>query len=141
MANKYDVCCTRLYKALTELQNCGFSEEEVREHWASQRAAQLKSIPRQSKNAGKKYVDAIITLEDRIRNRMLTCYVGRKLLGHTTRAIAKREPAIQNVARKYNSLCNEMATLIKKGKAPAGATVPTTINLTTFWTLDVDDPI
>lgn len=34
-----------------------------------------------------------------------------------------------------------MVTLIKKGEAPAGAMAPTTINLSTFWMLDVDDPI
>ncbi|EIN09234.1 hypothetical protein PUNSTDRAFT_67722, partial [Punctularia strigosozonata HHB-11173 SS5] len=232
LMKKYESCLLRLSKAQKELLDSGVHRDKLLAEWTSQCLAQTKPMPRQSKNAGAKYVEAILTLEDRIRSldtaiakahtnidahdltqalesqmiledeklnaqKKLVKYEsfldgssrnnlqalrkdqflgrkanalalktrirdklrqrkfeisllqgmrignssGRKLHEHTTSAIGKREPAIQAVVKKYNALCSEMDKLIKKGQAPPGAASPTAINLATFWSLDVDDPI
>ncbi|EIN12249.1 hypothetical protein PUNSTDRAFT_60254, partial [Punctularia strigosozonata HHB-11173 SS5] len=65
----------------------------------------------------------------------------RTLGAHATNAIQQREPGIQALARRYNTLCIEMSDLIKRGAAPPGAQAPTPIDVKSLWNLDVDDPI
>ncbi|EIN03646.1 hypothetical protein PUNSTDRAFT_35949, partial [Punctularia strigosozonata HHB-11173 SS5] len=65
----------------------------------------------------------------------------RKLHVHVANAIHRREPNIQALARRYNTLCTEMDQLIRRGLAPPGAVAPTPLKASQLWTLDVDDPI
>ncbi|EIN10554.1 hypothetical protein PUNSTDRAFT_32083, partial [Punctularia strigosozonata HHB-11173 SS5] len=232
LARRHDTCRIRLIEAEKDLRECGVDEDSLRAEWINQRDAQTKPMPRQSKNAGAKYVEAIMALEERIRNldiaitaadanpmdgdafQSLDCqtvleddrtnarrrlaklegfldepsrqnldalrkdkFLGRKanalalktrlrnrlqqrkfefgrieqlrhghsserkLQGHVANAIAKRESSITTVVRKYNALCSEMTAMIRKGEAPRGAVAPTPIDVSTVWTLDVDDPI
>ncbi|EIN07693.1 hypothetical protein PUNSTDRAFT_36730, partial [Punctularia strigosozonata HHB-11173 SS5] len=236
LSRRHEMCRMRLSEAEKEIRESGIDEESLRAEWANQRAVQTKPIPRayrrQSKNAGTKYVEVIIALDERIREldraiadgnasvlnadplqaldyqtlleddrmnarKKLAKFEGfldepalrnlqalrkdlflgrkanalalktrireklrqrkfelsrieqlrsgrsseRKLHGHTATAVQRRETGIRDTVQRYNALCREMDALIKKGQAPAGAVTPATIDVTTFWKLDVDDPI
>ncbi|THU86667.1 hypothetical protein K435DRAFT_683215 [Dendrothele bispora CBS 962.96] len=65
----------------------------------------------------------------------------QRLDNHTREAIQRREPGIANLATKYNKLCDEMAELIRRRKAPRSAVVPKKIERTTLFDLDVDEEI
>lgn len=60
---------------------------------------------------------------------------------HIQGAVQRRAPTIQNIAKKYNALCTQMAEMVKHKTAPAGAVVPEQIPQGGLWTLDVDDAI
>ncbi|THV01542.1 hypothetical protein K435DRAFT_655068 [Dendrothele bispora CBS 962.96] len=65
----------------------------------------------------------------------------QRLDNHTREAIQRREPGIANLATKYNKLCDEMAELIRRRKAPRSAVVPKKIDRTTLFDLDMDEEI
>ncbi|KAJ8455492.1 hypothetical protein ONZ45_g18932 [Pleurotus djamor] len=60
---------------------------------------------------------------------------------HTQDAIHRREPGLQSLARQYNTMVDQMDSLIKAGKAPTGATLPSKIPTSGLFLLDIDDPI
>ncbi|KAJ8487070.1 hypothetical protein ONZ45_g14459 [Pleurotus djamor] len=60
---------------------------------------------------------------------------------HTQDAIHRREPGLQSLARQYNTMVDKMDSLIKAGKAPTGATLPSKIPTSGLFLLDIDDPI
>jgi len=64
-----------------------------------------------------------------------------KLEKHAQGQIKKKEPGIQVLARKYNTLCDELTDLIRKKHAPRGAIVPVYIDINGLFKLDVDDDI
>lgn len=64
-----------------------------------------------------------------------------KSVKHIQGAVQRRAPTIQNIAKKYNTLCTQMADMVKHKTAPAGAVVPEQIPQGGLWTLDVDDAI
>lgn len=64
-----------------------------------------------------------------------------KSVKHIQGAVARRAPTIQNIAKKYNVLCNQIEQMVKHGTAPLGAIVPEQIPPGGLWTLDVDDRI
>lgn len=53
----------------------------------------------------------------------------------------RREPSILNVVKTYNEICAQMRSLLQRGQAPAGATVPMDIVRDGVFALDVDDNI
>lgn len=65
----------------------------------------------------------------------------RKIRAHTQDSVKRREPGIQSLITKYNTLCRKMAALIAKHKAPKNAQAPHTISAAGIWALDVDDEI
>jgi hypothetical protein len=64
-----------------------------------------------------------------------------KLRVHAETQIKRKEPGIQNLCKKYNSLCAELETLINQGSAPRGAVIPHIIEKEGLFQLDVDDEI
>ena len=64
-----------------------------------------------------------------------------KLEAHAGQQLKRKEPGIQNLARKYNKLCQDMENLIRTRRAPKGAQVPPQIELNSLFKLDVDDDI
>ncbi|EIN05045.1 hypothetical protein PUNSTDRAFT_138226 [Punctularia strigosozonata HHB-11173 SS5] len=221
---KFLVCMERLGEALEGLKECGVPLAILRTEWASQQAAQTRPIPRQSKNAANKHIDAILKMDERVqilniaianleaadeenddnlvymqdfeeersriqrrihdaerkldirdrevlrrlyddkylRNRLNALALKtrirdrlrqrkfefrrieralrlqskeRKLATHASVAIQRREPGIQALARRYNTLCSEMRKLIACGQAPSRAVPPDAIDLEKLWTL------
>lgn len=66
----------------------------------------------------------------------------KKLHAHTASAVKQREPGIQALQSQYNKLCDELAKLIRIGKAiPRGAVAPERMESKDLWTLDVGDAI
>jgi hypothetical protein len=55
--------------------------------------------------------------------------------------IKRKEPGIQQLAKKYNELCVELEAMIKKKQAPRGARAPHSIASDGLFKLDVDDDI
>jgi chaperonin cofactor prefoldin len=55
--------------------------------------------------------------------------------------IKRKEPGIQQLAKKYNELCAELEAMIKKKQAPRGARAPHSIASDGLFKLDVDDDI
>ncbi|KAF8870464.1 hypothetical protein CPB84DRAFT_1855562 [Gymnopilus junonius] len=96
-----------------------------------------------------------LAVKQRIRDRLRQCKfelesleksyrktVNRlKLEAHAGQQLKRKEPGIQNLARKYNKLCQEMEKLIQNRRAPRGARVPPQIELGSLFKLDVDDDI
>ncbi|KAG6904705.1 hypothetical protein DXG01_007796 [Tephrocybe rancida] len=87
-------------------------------------------------------------LRDRLRSRKfeldwLECSFCKQVNvdAHTAASVRSCEPAISKVARSYNTLCNTMEQLLKKGKAPRGAICPKLLKLKGIFDLDVDDMI
>ncbi|KAG6904977.1 hypothetical protein DXG01_005855 [Tephrocybe rancida] len=90
-------------------------------------------------------------LRDRLRSRkfeldQLECSFHKqvndqKVDAHTAASVRSRKPAILKVARSYNTLCNTMEQLLKKGKAPHGTICPKPLELKGIFDLDVDDMI
>jgi hypothetical protein len=68
-------------------------------------------------------------------------HLDQKLHSHTASSVKRREPRIQRLARSYNKLCAELATLIHQGKAPRNAVPPQHIQTAGLFKLDVDDEI
>jgi len=68
-------------------------------------------------------------------------YAGDKLRKHSEQQLKRKEPGIQQLARKYNLLCEDLETLIEKGTAPRGAVSPHIIEREGLFKLDVDDDI
>ncbi|KAJ7892456.1 hypothetical protein B0H13DRAFT_2234789 [Mycena leptocephala] len=64
-----------------------------------------------------------------------------KLKTHIEDAVKRRDPGIQELVRNYNKLCAQMASLIKRKKAPKNAIAPEPIDPKSIWGLDVDDEI
>ncbi|KAJ8462008.1 hypothetical protein ONZ45_g18090 [Pleurotus djamor] len=64
-----------------------------------------------------------------------------KLRRHTQTAITRREPTIQVLVRKYNTLVDSMARLIRQHQAPRNAQLPSKIPTSGLFELDVDDEI
>jgi hypothetical protein len=64
-----------------------------------------------------------------------------KLEAHSKQQVKRKEPGIQTLARKYNTLCNDLVNLIKSKKAPRGAVAPLSIEMDGLFKLDVDDDI
>ncbi|KAJ7085196.1 hypothetical protein B0H15DRAFT_783307 [Mycena belliarum] len=60
---------------------------------------------------------------------------------HASQAIRRREPNIAKLAKSYNKMCDDIATLIKTKKAPRGAVAPTPVPSTGIYKLDIDDEI
>lgn len=55
--------------------------------------------------------------------------------------LKRREPALIKTAQEYNSLCEKIATQIRKHQAPVNAIAPLKINIKELWKLDIDDDI
>lgn len=53
----------------------------------------------------------------------------------------RRNPGIQQLARKYNQLIDAMHKLISEGRAPNRLITPLKINMDKLFSLDVDDNI
>jgi hypothetical protein len=64
-----------------------------------------------------------------------------KLEAHAKQQVKHKEPAIQTLARKYNTLCKELLEMIKAKKAPRGAVAPFPIDMDGLFKLDIDDDI
>jgi hypothetical protein len=64
-----------------------------------------------------------------------------KLEAHTQQQVKRKEPGIQTLARKYNTLCKSLVEMIKLKKAPKGAIAPLPIETDGLFKLDVDDDI
>jgi hypothetical protein len=64
-----------------------------------------------------------------------------KLEAHTNQQIKRKEPGIQTLARKYNTICQSLEEKIKSEKAPLGAIAPLPIEMDNLFKLDVDDDI
>ncbi|KAJ8474455.1 hypothetical protein ONZ45_g15949 [Pleurotus djamor] len=64
-----------------------------------------------------------------------------KLRRHTQTAITRREPTIQVLVCKYNTLVDSMARLIRQHQAPRNAQLPSKIPTSGLFELDVDDEI
>jgi hypothetical protein len=60
---------------------------------------------------------------------------------HTEASVKRRDPNIQQLARNYNKLCDDMVRLIRERKAPRGAIAPPKIASKGLFALDVDDDI
>ena len=52
-----------------------------------------------------------------------------KLEAHTNQQIKRKEPGIQTLARKYNTICQSLMEKIKSKKAPLGAIAPLPIEM------------
>ncbi|KAJ3978579.1 hypothetical protein F5890DRAFT_1422496, partial [Lentinula detonsa] len=65
----------------------------------------------------------------------------QRINDHTQDSVKRRDPGIAELARKYNRLCEEMATIIQKRKAPRNAIAPPKIEMDGLFDLDVDDDI
>jgi len=72
---------------------------------------------------------------------LLTVLLDQKLRTHTDSSIKRRDPTVQNLARKYNKLCGQLADLIQSGKAPRNAVAPLLIATKGLFHLDIDDEI
>ncbi|KAG6834332.1 hypothetical protein H0H93_010415 [Arthromyces matolae] len=60
---------------------------------------------------------------------------------HTEASVKRRDPSITQLATKYNKLCDTLADLIKKKKAPPRSVCPRKIEVKGLFSLDVDDTI
>ncbi|KII90299.1 hypothetical protein PLICRDRAFT_78542, partial [Plicaturopsis crispa FD-325 SS-3] len=65
----------------------------------------------------------------------------KNLKTHAASSVKRREPGIVALAKSYNKLCQELASLIKRRKALPGAVPPTPIARDGLFKLDVDDDI
>ncbi|THU99083.1 hypothetical protein K435DRAFT_659654 [Dendrothele bispora CBS 962.96] len=65
----------------------------------------------------------------------------QRLDEHTENSVKRRDPGIQELARKYNQLVREMRQLIILRRAPRNAVAPELIDTLTLFNLDVDDAI
>lgn len=65
----------------------------------------------------------------------------QKIHSHTESSVKRRDPNIQQLARNYNKLCDDMVRLIQERKAPRGAIAPPKIASKGLFALDVDDEI
>ncbi|KII82995.1 hypothetical protein PLICRDRAFT_119974 [Plicaturopsis crispa FD-325 SS-3] len=65
----------------------------------------------------------------------------KNLRSHTKERIRTREPGILSLAKSYNALCDQLVSLIRRGRALPGAIAPTPIAREGLFKLDVDDDI
>ncbi|TFK61658.1 hypothetical protein BDN72DRAFT_934724 [Pluteus cervinus] len=65
----------------------------------------------------------------------------QKLHTHTDGSVRRRDPTIQQIARAYNKLCDEMNKLAQQKKALVGSICPVKVPLDRLFSLDVDDSI
>ncbi|KII82981.1 hypothetical protein PLICRDRAFT_84208, partial [Plicaturopsis crispa FD-325 SS-3] len=65
----------------------------------------------------------------------------KNLRSHTKERIKTREPGIVSLAKSYNILCEQLASLIARGQGLPGAVAPTPIARDGLFKLDVDDDI
>jgi hypothetical protein len=65
----------------------------------------------------------------------------QRLNDATEKAVKRRDPGIQQLVRKYNTLVTQMEDLIIRKKAPCHARAPLHIDLDGLFRLDVDDHI
>lgn len=80
----------------------------------------------------------LVRVERSVRRQQLN---DRKIRAHTQDSVQRRDPSIQVLVTKYNTLCKKMATLIAKQRAPRNAHAPHPISPAGIWALDVDDEI
>ncbi|KAJ3816384.1 hypothetical protein F5880DRAFT_1619395 [Lentinula raphanica] len=59
----------------------------------------------------------------------------------TQDSVKRRDPGITQLAYKYNRLCEDMNTLIRRKKAPRNSVAPIKIDMETLFELDVNDDI
>ncbi|EDR00252.1 uncharacterized protein LACBIDRAFT_334226 [Laccaria bicolor S238N-H82] len=107
----YRWCKSEALGVLDELADLDITEDILREEWAAQLVAQTKPMPY------------------------------KKLQDHSVSQIKRKEPGIQQLAKKYNELCGELEAMIKKKQAPCGAHAPHPIASDGLFKLDVDDDI
>lgn len=55
--------------------------------------------------------------------------------------VARRDPSIAQLARQYNSLCEELNKLKVANQAPVGAVCPEPLEIKGLFNLDVDSPL
>lgn len=67
--------------------------------------------------------------------------VEQRINDHTKDSVKRRDPAIADLARRYNKLCEDMQTLIRQKKAPKNSVAPLKIEMEGLFDLDVDDDI
>jgi len=67
--------------------------------------------------------------------------IEQRINEHTQDSVKRRDPGIAELTRKYNKLCDDMATLIRQKKAPRNAISPVRIEMEGLFNLDVDDDI
>ncbi|EDR02003.1 uncharacterized protein LACBIDRAFT_310171 [Laccaria bicolor S238N-H82] len=65
----------------------------------------------------------------------------KKLQEHSESQIKRKEPGIQNLAKKYNDICAELEKMIKRKESPHGACAPHRIATDGLFKLYVDDDI
>ncbi|KAH6909713.1 hypothetical protein BKA70DRAFT_1425430 [Coprinopsis sp. MPI-PUGE-AT-0042] len=65
----------------------------------------------------------------------------QKLHSHVEVQLKKQEPQISNLIKRYNTMCTEMADMIRRHVAPPSSTCPPLIDRASVSTLDVDSPI
>ncbi|PPQ72968.1 hypothetical protein CVT26_014513 [Gymnopilus dilepis] len=65
----------------------------------------------------------------------------QKLQQHAEQQIKRKEPGIQNLARTYNKLCQDLEKMIAARTVPKGARAPSKISLEGLFKLDVDHDI
>ncbi|KAH7903116.1 hypothetical protein BJ138DRAFT_1138790 [Hygrophoropsis aurantiaca] len=64
-----------------------------------------------------------------------------KMHGHVQASIKRRKPTILKLVTTYNSLCTQLRSLIRHGKAPRGVVPPAPMSRKGLFLLDVDDEI
>ncbi|KAJ3968127.1 hypothetical protein EV361DRAFT_806133 [Lentinula raphanica] len=65
----------------------------------------------------------------------------RKLHHHTEEAVKCRDPGIEVLARRYNTLCKSMSEMIRLRRAPVNAVAPQPIPTKELFSLDIDDQL
>ena len=55
--------------------------------------------------------------------------------------VSRRDPSIAQLARQYNSLCEDLKKLKLANQAPAGAVCPEPLEIKGLFNLDVDSPL
>ncbi|KAE9386067.1 hypothetical protein BT96DRAFT_960651 [Gymnopus androsaceus JB14] len=165
---KVIACESKLNEAEEVLRKYGFPEDVLQQEWDAQIKAQTKPLPCQHKNCGKSAVEEALQLrkscdaaldyvKDLCKHIMDTSSVPwetataeleletalqvlRKVEGKVKwKEDSLGDPGIAKLTRKYNRLCNDMATLIRQNKAPCNAIAPVKIKMEGLFDLDVDD--
>jgi hypothetical protein len=68
-------------------------------------------------------------------------HIERKIADHTAGSVKRRDPGIQQLARRYNTACVDLAKLVQACQAPSNAVAPEVIPMDRLFDLDVDDSI
>ena len=64
-----------------------------------------------------------------------------RLHSHVKTQLARHQPNISNLLKKYNELCVELQGFVRDGKATVGACAPRQLESNEVYSLDVDAPI